>query len=180
MSTSKTTDRSTTRRWPALAAASYIGVFCLIASGAVLWEGARNGSWAANGVVILAVLLRLITIPMALASVQPWGKRVPSWMVLSGLWGAAAVQLSYPLAETVVKGLILTGVMDPIDKGISNMSSEGWFNFGATWLIWGVPGFLFLVAALSYQARTAVRSGWVLLGVGGGIALLVGLGLLIG
>lgn len=79
-----------------------------------------------------------------------------------------------------MKGLILTGVMHPIDKGISNMSAEGWFNFAATWTIWGIPGVLFLLAALSYRARTAVRARWILLGLVGGTVLLGGLGVLIG
>jgi hypothetical protein len=104
------------RRWPALAAAGYIGVFCLVAGGAVLWNVARGSSWAENGVVVLAVSLRMLTVAMALASVQPWGARVPSWMLLAGLSGAAAVQLMYPLAETVVTALILTGVMTPGTK----------------------------------------------------------------
>ncbi|NJC86731.1 hypothetical protein [Planosporangium mesophilum] len=175
-----TSPQAPTRRWPALAAAAYIGLFCLIAGTVVLWNVAHGTSWNDNGVVILAVCLRMLTVALALASVQAWGRRIPSWIVLAGLWGAAAVQLVYPVAETVVKGLILTGAMHPLDKGISNMSPEGWFNFGAMWTIWGVPGVLFLLAALSYRARTPVRARWILLGVIGGIALLGGLGILIG
>jgi hypothetical protein len=180
MSMHMTDPRVEARRWPALAAAASIGLFCLITGSAVAWNMARGTSWNDNGVVILAISLRMLTVALALASVQQWGRRVPSWIVLAGLWGAAAVQLVYPVAETVVKGLILTGVLDPIDKGISNMSAEGWFNFAATWTIWGIPGVLFLLAALSYRARTPVRARWILLGLTGGTALLGGLGVLIG
>lgn len=168
------------RRWPALAAAAYIGLFCLITATAVGWNMARGTPLTDNGVVILAIGLRLLTVALALASVQAWGRRVPSWMILAGLWGAAAVQLIYPIAETVVKGLILTGLMEPLDKGISNMSAEGWFNFGATWAIWGIPGVLFLMAALSYGARTRLSPRWILVGLLGGTALLVTLGIVIG
>lgn len=115
----------------------------------MLWNVAHGASWGENGVVVLAVSLRMLTTAMALASVQPRGARVPSWILLAGLWGAAAVQPMYPLTETVVKALILTRVMAPVHKGISNMSPEGWFNFGATWVVWGIPGILFLLAALS-------------------------------
>jgi hypothetical protein len=80
----------------------------------------------------------------------------------------------------VVKSLILTGLIDPLDKGISNMSGEGWFNFGATWLVWGVPGALFALTALDYGRRVAARGRWVALGAVGGVVLLGGLGLLIG
>ena len=168
------------RRWPALAAATYIGIFCLVAGGAVVWSLANGTSLGEDGVVILAISLRLVTVALALASIMAWGNRVPGWIVLAGLWGAAAVQLLYPLAETVVKLLILTGVMEPLNKGISDLSAEGWFNFGATWLVWGIPGVLFALAALSYGARRAVNDWWVLFGVVGGGVLLLGLGLVIG
>lgn len=169
-----------TGRWPALAIAAYVGLFCVIALAAVLWAVADGSPWGEQGVVLLAIGLRLVSIAIALASVQRWGDRVPAWIVLAGLWGAAAVQLLYPVAETVVKALILTGIMEPINKGISNMSAEGWFNFGAMWAVWGVPGVLFLLAALAYRARRPARGWWVLLGLAGGAVLLFGLGLLIG
>jgi hypothetical protein len=171
---------SAPRRWPALAAATWVGAFCLVAGSAVTWAVLDGASLAENGVVLLAVGLRVVTVLLALAAVQRWGRRVPSWLLLAGLWGAAAVQLAYPVAETVVKGLILTGLMEPLDKGISNMSGEGWFNFGATWLVWGVPGVLFTLTALDVGRRVATRGRWVAVGVVGGIVLLGGLGALIG
>ena len=166
------------RRWAALAAAGYVGLFCAVAATAVVWTVAHGSSWAEQDVVVLAIGLRLVSVAIALAAVSRWGMRLPAWAVLTGLWGAASVQLLYPLAETVVKGLIATRVMAPIGKGISNMSVEGWFNFAATWVIWGVPGALFLVAALSY--RRPARARWVLLGIAGGAVTLGGLGVLIG
>jgi hypothetical protein len=168
------------RRWPAWAAAVYIGLFCLITATAVMWNMMHGAPWNDSWVVVLAIALRIVTVVLALASVQQWGRRVPSWIVLTGLWGAAAVQLVYPIAETVVKSLILTGLMQPIDKGISNMTAEGWFNFAATWTIWGIPGVLFLLAALSYRTRNPVKARWILLGLLGGTAFLAGLGTLIG
>ena len=168
------------RRWPALAAAGWVGGFCVLAGGAVLWSLLQGATAGENGVVLLAIGLRLLTVAMALAAVQQWGRLVPGRLLLAGLWGAAAVQLAYPVAETVVKGLVLTGLVDPLDKGISNMSVEGWFNFGATWLVWGVPGVLFTLTALTHGRRVGARAGWVALGVLGGIGLLTGLGLLIG
>jgi hypothetical protein len=39
----------------------------------------RGGaSWGENGVVLLAVCLRMLAGAIALASVRPWGGRVPS------------------------------------------------------------------------------------------------------
>jgi hypothetical protein len=168
------------RRWPALAAAAWVGAFCVVAGSAVTWALVTGGSFSEHGVVLLAIGLRVVTVVMALAAVQRWGRLVPGWLLLAGLWGAGAVQLAYPVAETVVKGLILGGLVDPIDKGISNMSAEGWFNFGATWLIWGVPGVLFTLAALDHGRRVAGRGRAVALGIVGGVVLLGGLGMAIG
>ena len=168
------------RRWPALAAAAFIAAFCLVATGAVGWDVLRGNGWDDNGVVLLAVGLRSLTVVFALAAVQAWGARVPAWVVGTALWGAAAVQLAYPVAETVVKTLVLTGAIDPIDKGISDMSGVGWFNFGAAWLVWGVPGVLFLLAAVEYCRTHPVRARFVALGVVGGAVFLGGLGVLLG
>ena len=170
----------TAARRPALAAAWYISAFCAIAGGAVVWNVATGSPLRDNAVVILALVLRGLSILLALASIQRWGRRLPDWMVLAGLYGAAALQLVYPLAETAVKTLILTGLMDPIDKGISNMSAEGWFNFGAMWLVFGVPGVLFALAARSFGRRHPVHPGWIAFGLLAGAALLFGLGAAIG
>jgi hypothetical protein len=173
-----TIDALTRRSAPA--AAAYIAIFCLVAGGGVAWSLAHGTSWSAVGVVLLAISLRLVTIAIALASVQPWGRLLPSWLILAGLWGAAAVQLIYPVAETVVKALILLHVIDPINKGISNMTAQGWFNFGAMWVVFGIPGILFLLSVLSYRARHRVPARWVALGILGGAILLGGLGFIIG
>ena len=145
------------RRWPALTAATYIGLFCLVAGAAVGGNVASGAPWGENGAVLQAICLHMLTVAIALASVQSWGTRIPSWMLLAGLWGAAAAQLLYPVAEAAAKALILIGLITPSQKGISNMSPEDWFNFAGTWLVWGIPGVLFLVAALSYGSRTFVR-----------------------
>lgn len=167
-------------RWPAALAAAWVGAFCVITSGALVWSRLRGGSTADQEVVVLAVGLRLVTVAAALASIQPWGRRLPDWVVLGGLWGAGAVQLAYPLAETVVKLAILGGMIEPIDKGISSMTAEGWFTFGMTWLIWGVPGVLFVLAAVAFGHRVPHARRWALLAVVAGIGMLAGLGVLIG
>ncbi|NKY40000.1 hypothetical protein [Cellulomonas septica] len=167
-------------RWPAVLAAAWVGTFCLVAGGALIWSRVRGGGTADQEVVVLAIALRLVTVAVALASIQSWGRRLPGRVVLGGLWGAGAVQLAYPLAETVVKTATLAGLMEPLDKGVSDMSVQGWFNFGATWLIWGVPGALFVLAAVVFGRRLPHARAWALLSVLAGIGFLAGLGLLIG
>ncbi|GAB3865136.1 hypothetical protein GCM10029963_76740 [Micromonospora andamanensis] len=179
MSTHVARHRPAVRRWPAVAAAVYVSLFCLVASTALVWDVARGGAGEDSAVVLLAILLRLVTIAMAIASVYPWGRVVPAWMLLAGLWGRGGATRVSDRRDRG-QGLILTGAMAPIDKGISDMSATGWFNFAAAWAVWGVPGVLFTLAALSYGRRHPVRRRWVALGVLGGAALLAGLGILIG
>jgi hypothetical protein len=168
--------------WHAYWAAGWIGAFCAIVVAATGYNQLMRGVPLDEGgqIALVATGLRLLTVAIALASVQAWGRRLPNWLVAAGLWGAAAVQLLYPLAETAVKAAILTGLVEPFGKGISNMSADGWFNFGAAWLIWGVPGALFTAAAVSFARRHRVSSLGTVLGLFGGAAFLGLLGLVIG
>ncbi|GAA1615789.1 hypothetical protein GCM10009789_82330 [Kribbella sancticallisti] len=50
---------------------------------------------------------------------------------VDGAVGHGHRQLAYPVAETLVKAAILLHLIEPLDKGISNMSPVGWFNFAA-------------------------------------------------
>jgi hypothetical protein len=178
----RTLRSGTGRRWPAHWAAGWIGVFCAVVLLASGWNQFVAGNPLDDGgrIALLATALRLLSVGIALATVQAWGARLPAWTVLAAAWGAAAVQLVYPLAETVVKAGILVGVIEPFGKGISNMSPEGWFNFGAAWLVWGVPGVFFALAALDFRRRNRVPVFGALLGLVGGVAFLAGLGFLIG
>ncbi|GAA1268295.1 hypothetical protein Psi02_10260 [Planotetraspora silvatica] len=168
--------------WPAYWAAGWIGAFCAIVLIATGYNQLINGVPLDEGgeIALMATGLRLLTVAIALASVQAWGRRLPNWLVATGLWGAAAVQLLYPIAETAVKAAVLTGLVEPFGKGISNMSAEGWFNFGAAWLIWGVPGALFSAAAVSFARRHRVSPLGTVLGLLGGAVFLGLLGLVIG
>jgi hypothetical protein len=168
--------------WPARTAAWYVGLSCAAVLALAVNNQIIHGEPFDAGakLLLLATGLRLLTVLMAVASWRAWGRRVPGWLLLGGLWGAAATQLAYPVAELVVKLLILVGAMDPIHKGISNMTAEGWFNFAGVWLLWGVPGALFALAALSYQRRSGASLRWALVGCAAGVAFLFLLGLVIG
>ena len=104
----------------------------------------------------VAIGLRLVTIAIALASVHAWGRRLPPALVATGLWGYAAAQLTYPLAETAAKAAVLTGLLDLPDRGIGSVSAVGGFSFSMAWLVFGVPGMLFVLAVRDRQRRRPV------------------------
>jgi hypothetical protein len=171
-----------TSRWPAQAIAVLVGAFVVVVGALWVIDHVLHGvpvddtGW----VILAATLLRLATIGVALASIQRWGREIPAGPLLAVLWGCAAAQMIYPVAETVVKALILLGAVELPAVGIGNMTSVGWFNFAMAWLVFGVPGALFGAAARSYQNRTGARWRWATAGtIGGGLALLT-IGLIIG
>lgn len=131
-------------------------------------------------IILGASIIRFLTIIVALASIQPWGEKIATWVVLGGLSGAASAQLAYPIAELVVKLIILTGLMEYSAKGVGNMTPTGWFNLAAVWFIFGLPGILFVLAAQHYRARKALSNTWVWLGGLLGIVVLIAIGVLIG
>ena len=170
-------------RWPVYAIVGFVGLFCAVVatlwirSHVILGEEIDATAW----VILVATLLRLVTIGIALASIQGWGARLPQAMIATGLWGCAAAQLVYPVAELAVKIAILAGVADLPSRGVGDMSATGWFNVSAAWLIFGVPGVLFVLAARSHRNRVGGPIGaWPVLGFIGGVSVLLAIGFAIG
>ncbi|WP_134741045.1 hypothetical protein [Nocardioides sp. 503] len=169
------------RRWPSVAIAWSVGLFCLVVTGAWVLDHLVRGApvdetgWIVAG----ATVLRVLTILVALAAVQRWGRRIPARLLSMALWGCAAAQLVYPAAEAVVKSAVLTGLLDAPDRGLGNMSAVGWFNFAAVWLIFGIPGLLFALAARDHDRRRRVSWVWPAAGLAGGVVALFAIGALI-
>lgn len=132
-------------------------------------------------IVIGATFARLVTVGVALASVQRWGARLGARLVNAALWACAVAQLAYPLAELLVKIAIALGAVAVPPVGVGNMSATGWFNLAAVWAVFGIPGGLFALSARSHANRYEVRSSWLpLAGGAAGMVGLLGLGALIG
>jgi hypothetical protein len=170
-------------RWPVYAIVGFVGLFCVVV--AVLWVRShlvlREDLDVTAWIIALATVLRVVTIVIALASIQSWGSRLPKGLVATGLWGCAAAQLIYPIAELAVKLFILAGAVDLAPRGVGDMSATGWFNLSMVWLIFGVPGALFVLAARSHHNRVGGRTGpWPVIGLLGGGLMLMAIGFLIG
>ncbi|UFU08195.1 hypothetical protein [Ruania halotolerans] len=58
---------------------------------------------------------------------------------------------------------------------------QGWFTLAAAWVVFGIPGVLFAVAAISHANRCAMRAKWPPIVVSPvGVAALAGLGVVVG
>lgn len=174
--------RQVVRRWPAYVIVAFVGLFCVVVTAAWVWDHVVRGTPvdATGWIIAGATVLRVVTIAVALAAVQRWGRAVPPGLLSTALWGCAAAQLVYPVAETAVKAAILVGLLDLPATGIGNMSAIGWFNFAAAWMVFGIPGVLFAVLAGDHQRARSVSWWWPMAGVGGGVALLFATGAVIG
>ncbi|RFS82974.1 hypothetical protein D0T12_22495 [Actinomadura spongiicola] len=159
----------------------FIGVFIAVCVVLVASKPLRGESFnGTDGVIALACGLRGLTIAMAQATIRSWGRRVPGWLLLGGLAGAAGLQAFYPLAELVIKLAVVVGLVDETGLGATHTDATAWFNLVMTALIWGVPGALLGRSAMQYRRRAGVRFRWVLLGIVGGLAFLGSLGVVIG
>ena len=81
---------------------------------------------------------------------------MPAPAVSLGLWGCAAAQLVYPVAETVTKAIVLAVCVDLRAPGLGKMSAIGRSNFSMVWLVFGIPGVLFAVLGRDHQRAYAV------------------------
>ena len=169
-------------RWPVYAITGFVGLFVVIVT--TLWlyghlvqgEVIDQTAW----IILGASIIRLLTIIIALASIQKWGEKIATWVILGGLSRAASAQLAYPIAELIVKLIILAGLLDYPAIGVGNMTPTGWFNLAAVWFIFGLPGVWFAQAARNYQTRKGLSNTWLWLGSLLGIVALISIGLLIG
>jgi hypothetical protein len=117
-----------------------------------------TGPALAGDPTILAVIwitgaLKVVAGVVALALIQPRGRRVPRWALLLFGWGAGALFLVYGAANLIQDALIVAGAI-PTPAGLGAVAAR-WhlFLWDPWWLLGGV---LFALAAWSYGQRRAV------------------------
>lgn len=103
-----------------------------------------TGLWGVAGLLVMAALI-------ALATSERWGRMLPRWMVLTGVWGVCLV-LS-------IRGLFLPGVAGAIAIEAGLISTpEG---IDPSWIRWNIvlwsPWFLAGAALFANAARAFAR-----------------------
>lgn len=97
---------------------------------------------------LLAIPLCVLGALLALALVQPWGGRLPRWMLLSAAWGASALFVAHALPAVVDAVVIALGQrterLTPVDR-------YSLFLYEPYWLLGGI---LFGVTAWHYTRGT--------------------------
>lgn len=92
-------------------------------------------------------VLKLLAGVLALALVQPWGRRLPRALIRIGAWGGGILLTLYGVALLIQHGLMVAGVAD-LPASIGSMAAARWhlFFWDPFWLLGGI---LFLAAAIS-------------------------------
>jgi hypothetical protein len=119
----------------------------------------------------ISAIIKVVSGLVALALIQPWGSRVPRWILLLLAWGAGALLFVHGGLYFAVGVLALSGAIS-----VSTPATVlPWFTFlwGPWWLMGGL---LFLLAAWSYVRRSPqgrIDLVFSTLGVFGALVLLV-------
>jgi hypothetical protein len=119
----------------------------------------------------IGAILKVASGLVALALVQPWGSRVPRWILLILVWGAGTLLFVHGGLYFAVGVLALSGTI----RSSAPAPVLHWYTFlwGPWWLLGGL---LFLLAAWSYVRRSPqgrVDLVFSALGVFGALVLLV-------
>ena len=103
-------------------------------------------------VLWISAVAKVVSGFVALALVQPWGRKVPRWMLLILAWGAGTLLAVHGGLFFVVGVLALSGALSVRTPA----TVLQWYTFlWGPWFLLG--GFLFLGAAWSYLRRSPYR-----------------------
>ncbi len=140
------------RTWPAFAACTWAGAFAAVH----LYWGLGGSSGLPPGrsvsdntalfvINLVAIPLCLIGALLALALVQPWGRRLPRRWLLVASWSTCALFIVHSL-PAIAQGALL--VLGPHDDALSAEERFSLFLYEPYWFAGGV---LFGLAALNFQ-----------------------------
>jgi hypothetical protein len=122
-------------------------------------------------VLWITAILKVFSGFVALALIQPWGRMVPSWILLILAWGAGTLLFVHGGLFFAVGVLALSGAISV--RTPETVLRWDTFLWGPWWLIGGI---LFLLAAWIYVRRLPNRRASLVfsaLGVFGALVLLV-------
>ncbi|MCO5974205.1 DUF3995 domain-containing protein [Actinoallomurus soli] len=115
-------------------------------------------------VVVLMVIVGAL-LPLALA--QPWGRRVPRWVLLSAAWTGAVLLAARGVSGVGDDLVRVTGILPRGFTGLTTAQTLGtsqpsfWclFASGATDVLFAVGGLVFALAAIAYRRVTPASPG---------------------
>ncbi|WP_161982462.1 DUF3995 domain-containing protein [Dictyobacter alpinus] len=102
---------------------------------------------------LIAAVLKVVAGLIALALVQPWGKRIPRWMLITSACVAGAIFILHGLYSILGDILVIVGVVPISEPTNSKWRLLDLYLWGPWWLLGGI---LFaLVLWLTWRYRRA-------------------------
>jgi hypothetical protein len=122
----------------------------------------RRGGLVIQAFSLIVVLMVIVGALLPLALAQPWGRRVPRWMLLSAAWTGAALLAARGVSGVGddlvrVTGILprgFTGLTTAQVIGTSHPSFWALFASAATDVLFTVGGLTFTLAAIAYRRTT--------------------------
>ncbi|WP_222914655.1 DUF3995 domain-containing protein [Natrinema sp. SYSU A 869] len=111
----------------------------------------RTGGSGAVAVIWITGVLKLVGGVLALALVQPWGEKLPRWLLLIPGFGGAILLVVHG-SDFLIRGLLWwSGLLD-VPETVDSVVITGYTFLWGPW--WVLGGLLFGVAAWDYRRRT--------------------------
>lgn len=95
--------------------------------------------------------LKVVAGGVALALVQPWGRRIPRWALLLAGWGASALFLVYGAAN-LAQDVLIVGGMIPTPVGLGAVAARWHLFLWDPW--WLLGGILLALATWRFSRET--------------------------
>src|SRR5262245_37297611 len=119
--------------------------------GEAITKPALAGDPAIVALVWMTGVLKVIAGGVALALVQPWGRRIPRWALQLAGWGTSVLLLVYGAANLAQDVLIVGGVI-PTPVGLGAVAARWHLFLWDPW--WLLGGLLFALATWRFSRET--------------------------
>lgn len=113
-------------------------------------------------VSVVGLVLKVLGGLIAQATIRDWGRRIPAWMLLGFLSGAATVMLTYPFEGVALTLVGWNPAVDEIDWVTSAIIAAFFLPFGV----------LYALVARDFRRRTGTRHLWAWTGAATALLLL--------
>ncbi|MCO5999845.1 DUF3995 domain-containing protein [Actinoallomurus rhizosphaericola] len=128
-------------------------------------HGAERAAVQVFSLIVVLMVIVGALLPLALA--QPWGRRIPRWMLLSAAWTGAVLLAARGVSGVGDDLVRVTGILPKGFTGLTTAQTLGtshpsfWclFASGATDVLFTVGGLAFVLAARAYRRVTLASHG---------------------
>jgi hypothetical protein len=106
---------------------------------------------------VSVIFLKVLAILIALATIKPWGQKVPNWILASAVWGVCGVML-YPLEFLLLKGFADMG-MESVLSVFPDLT-QSWGSLLIYSIVFIPVGVLYGLTASLFMRKSKAKPIW--------------------